>query len=170
MPGGFKLDLLQPIKPILFKQFSTLLSFILGVPIFIAPRQEIRDFSRNEWDQWVSVPGAFNLDHLRLIKPILFQQFVPFWALYWGFPFLLPQGRRKENSPEMNETKGYQCNAVPGAFKQDNLHLMKAILLKHFSTLLSFILGVPISYYPRVGEKGILQKWMTPRAISAWSI
>ena len=49
--GAFKLDHLQPFKPILFNSFT----FILG-----------------QLD-WVSVPEAFKLDHFPTVELIIFQ-------------------------------------------------------------------------------------------------
>ena len=37
MPGAFKLDYLQPVKPILFPKFYNFFTFILGMPILITP-------------------------------------------------------------------------------------------------------------------------------------
>ena len=57
--------------------------------------------------------------------------------------------------PIMNETQV----SVPGAFKLDHLQLVKLILFLKFSTLLTFILGASISYYPRVDyTKGYLAR------------
>ena len=41
-----------------------------------------------------------------------------------------------------------------GAFKLDHLQPVKLILFKNISTFLSFILGGPISYYPRERKEG----------------
>ena len=38
-----------------------------------------------------SVPGAFILDHLQLIEPILFQKILNFFTFILGGQFLLPQ-------------------------------------------------------------------------------
>ena len=37
-----------------------------------------------------SLPGAFNLDHLQPIKPILFQNIFNFFSFILGGQFLLP--------------------------------------------------------------------------------
>ena len=42
-------------------------------------------------DRGVSVPGAFKLDHLQPVKPILFWEIFNFFTLILGSPFLLPQ-------------------------------------------------------------------------------
>ena len=41
-----------------------------------------------------------------------------------------------------------------GAFKLDHLQPVKLILFKNISTFLPFILGGPISYYPRERKEG----------------
>ena len=75
VPGAFKLDQLQPFKPLLFWEISNFFTFILGSQ-FYYPRGLIMGKgnspnSRNGWDRGVSVPGAFKLDHLQPFKPIL---------------------------------------------------------------------------------------------------
>ena len=44
-----------------------------------------------EWDKGFSVPGAFKLDHLQPIEPILFQKIFNFFTFILGGQFLLPQ-------------------------------------------------------------------------------
>ena len=39
VPGAFKLDNLQPVKPLLFPQFSNFFTFILERPILITPER-----------------------------------------------------------------------------------------------------------------------------------
>ena len=51
-----------------------------------------REFTRNGWETGVSVPGAFKLDHLHPVKPILFPKFYNFFTFILGGQFLLPQG------------------------------------------------------------------------------
>ena len=46
---------------------------------------------KTEWDRGFSVPGAFKLDHLQPIKPLLFQYFFTFSTFILGDHFLLPQ-------------------------------------------------------------------------------
>ena len=82
---AFKLDHLQLVQLILFKNFYTFLPFILGGPIHYYPRERKEGNSRSwkwekgihhspksGWDTWVSVLGAFKLDHFRPSKLILF--------------------------------------------------------------------------------------------------
>ena len=76
-PGAFKLDHLQPVKLILYQNYSTYLIFILGSPIPYHPRaeNEKRDSLSSEWETGVSVPGASKLDHLQPDELILFRNF-----------------------------------------------------------------------------------------------
>ena len=95
MPGAFKLHNLQPIKPILFPTFFNFFTFILGSP-FLYPRRPImrkgnsHNFQYGS-DRGVSVPGAFKLDHLHPLEPILFPKIFTFFPFILGSPFLLPQ-------------------------------------------------------------------------------
>ena len=47
-------------------------------------------------DRGVSVPGAFKLDHLQPIEPILFSKFYNFFTFILGGQFLLPQKANNE--------------------------------------------------------------------------
>ena len=74
--GAFKLDHLQPIKPILFQKFYNFFTFILGANSYY-PREWNTEngkmkFSQPEYERGISVPGAFKLDHLQPVEPILF--------------------------------------------------------------------------------------------------
>ena len=65
------------------------------------------------WDWGVSVPGAFKLDHLQPFKPILFRIFSIFSPLYWDAHSYYPRGlivrKRNNPTPELNDTKGFEC-------------------------------------------------------------
>ena len=100
VPGAFKLDQLQPFKPILFLEFSICCTFILGGHFLLPQRAncEKREISnsRTEWDSGVWVPWAFKLDHLQPFKPILFWQFSIYMTFILGGQFLLPQRASSE--------------------------------------------------------------------------
>ena len=101
VPGAFKLDHFQPVKRILFPNFSNFLSLILGGPIAYYPRKKEEerkqqrqkmgkgDSPENKWDK-----GAFKLDHLQSVKSVLLQNcslFLP------SLPFLYTErGRKRE--------------------------------------------------------------------------
>ena len=100
MPGAFKLDHLQPLKPILFWQFSICFIFILGGHFLLPQRanSEKREKcnSRTEWDRGGWVPGAFKLDHLQPFQSILFWQFSICITFILGGQFFLPQRANSE--------------------------------------------------------------------------
>ena len=89
-PEAFKIDHLQPVKLILFQNFTTLLILILGRPIPYYPRerQEIGKGiqPKREWGTGVSVLGAFRLDHLQPVKLILFKNFTNLLICILGRP------------------------------------------------------------------------------------
>ena len=115
MPGSFKLDHLQPAKPILFPRFSNFFTFILGAisyyPRGLIMRKGNSPNSQYAWCRGVSAPGAFKLDHLQPVKPILFPRFSNFFTFILGansyYPRRLIMG--KGNSP--NSKYGW-CRGV----------------------------------------------------------
>ena len=77
-----------------------------------------RESPKSEWDTGVSVLGAFKLDHLQPVEPILSQKFSTFLPSYWEVQFLNPpdsqrarergkkvQGLRKGYPSKVNETQ-----------------------------------------------------------------
>ena len=100
MPGAFKLDHLQPVKPILFSKFYNFFTFILEAnsyyPRGLIMRKGNSPNSRNGLDRGVSVPWAFKLDHLHPVKQILFSKFYNFFTFILGGQFLLPQRANNE--------------------------------------------------------------------------
>ena len=70
--------------------------------------------SRKEWDMGFWVPGAFKLDHLQPLEPILLWQFFNFFTFILGSQFLLPQrannGKGEFFQPKkVDETEEFQC-------------------------------------------------------------
>ena len=105
--------------------------------------------ARNGLDRGVSVPGAFKLDHLHPVKPILFSKFYNFFTFILEANSYYPRGLilRKGNSP--NSKNGCDRGVwVPGAFELDHLQPAKPILFSKFYNFFTFILEA-ISYYPR---------------------
>ena len=95
------------------------------------------------------MPGAFKLDHLHPVRPILFSKLYNFFTFILEANSYYPRGliMRKGNSPNFrNELDGGVC--VPGEFKLDHLHPVKQILFFKFYNYFTFILEVN-SYYPR---------------------
>ena len=93
MPGAFKLDHLQPVKPILFSKFSNFFTFILEKANSYYPRERKAENRKMEISQpevktgdWV--PGAFKLDLLQLFKLIWSQNISSFYQLSHNETFL----------------------------------------------------------------------------------
>ena len=84
----------SPLSPLVLKHFH-LLPLLLGTPFLLPLRANYpkREFfqPKREWDRGFSVPGAFKLDHLQSIEPILFQKIFNFFTFILGGQFLLPQ-------------------------------------------------------------------------------
>ena len=119
MAGAPKLDHLQSVKLILSRNISNLSAFILGSQ-FLLPQRERKaengemEFSQPEWDTVVWVPGAFKLDGLQPVKPILFLTFSNFYIFILGSQILITpeRGRLKMgkwNSPNLSKTQGFEC-------------------------------------------------------------
>ena len=103
----------------------------------------------NGLDRGVSVPGAFKLDHLQPVEPILFSKFYNFSTFILEANSYYPRGliMRKGKSP--NFRIGLDRGVlVPGAFKLDHLHPVKTIIFSNFYNFFTFILEAN-SYYPR---------------------
>ena len=68
------------------------------------------EFSKPEWDTGDSATGAFKLDYLQPVKPILLWNFSNFWLSYPRAHFLITPGgkMRKVNYPKLTETQGIQ--------------------------------------------------------------
>ena len=153
VPGAFKLDHLHHVEPILVSKFYNFFTFILEAnsyyPRGLIMRKGNSPNSRNGLDRGVSVPGAFKLDHLHPVKPILFPKFYNFFTFILKANSYYPSGliMRKGNSP--NSRNGWYTEVwVPGAFKLDHLKPVEQILFPKISNFYTFILGA-ISYYPR---------------------
>ena len=137
VPGAFKLDHLHPAKPILFSKFYNFFTFILEAISYYSRGLILRKGnspnSRNGLNRGVSVPGAFKLDHLHPVKPILFSKFYNFFTFILEANSYYPRGliMRKGNSP--NSRNGLERGVlVPGAFKLDHLHPVQPILFSKF--------------------------------------
>ena len=168
MPWTFKLDHLQPAKPILFSKFYNFFTFILEANSYYPKGQIMRKGNSPNFriglNRGVSVPGAFNLDHLQSAKQILFSKFYNFFTFTPEANSYYPRGliMRNGNSPNfrIEVDRGV---SVPGAFKLDHLHPVKPILFSKFFNFFTLILEAN-SYYPRglIMRKGIfsqLHKW-----------
>ena len=133
VPVAFKLDHLHSIKPILVWRFFNFSTFILGSPILLPQiANNGKGHSPNfriGWDRRVSVPGAFKLDHLHSIEPILVWRFFNFFTFILGRPILLPRGLIMEEGNSSNFRIGWDRGVwVPGAFKLDHLNPVEPLL------------------------------------------
>ena len=95
MPGAFKLDHLQPVELILFCKISNFCTFILEANSYYPRKGKTEngkmEFSQPKCERGISVPGAFQLDHLQPVEPILFCKFSNFCTFILEGQFLLPQ-------------------------------------------------------------------------------
>ena len=72
--------------------------------------------SRNGLDRGVSVPGAFKLDHLQPVKPILFNKFYNFFTFIQDANSYYPREYKIENKKmEFSQPECERGISVPGA-------------------------------------------------------
>ena len=98
--GNSNWTICSPLRPFCPKRFSTFSpsyweanSYYPRVPI-LGKGQFLN--SKTGWDRGFPVPGAFKLDHLQPIKPLLFPNFYIFSTFILGGQFLLPQRANNE--------------------------------------------------------------------------
>ena len=91
LPGTLQLDHLQPLQPDLDWEFSIFPhTSYWGSPILLpthGANSERKGNSmnlRNGWDQRVSMPRMFKLDHFQVVKPIWVWEFLAFSLSCWG--------------------------------------------------------------------------------------
>ena len=126
VPGAFKLDHLHLVEPIKFWKFSNFSPFILGANSFYPREGKAEngkmDFSQLECGAGFSVPGAFKLDHLHPVKPILFLQISNFSTFILGANSYYPREGQAENGKmEFSQPECERGISVPGSFKLDHL-------------------------------------------------
>ena len=120
MPGTFKLDQLQPNRPILFWKFSYFSTFILGSH-FLLPQKQRANNQEREFSQlqnWMRQRGfsAWSIQNGPFAA--LLAHFVPkdfqLFHFHSGRPILItPEGKYAEKgilpTPKLDETEGFQC-------------------------------------------------------------
>ena len=146
MPGAFKLGHLQPVQPILLFKFSNFFTFILGANSYYLRERKAEngkmEIFQPECESGISVPGAFKLDHLQPVVPILFTKFSNFFTFILGANSYYPRERKAENwKMEIFQPECESWISVPGALKLDHLQPVKPILFTKFSNFFTFILG-----------------------------
>ena len=106
VPGAFKLDNLQPFKPILLLKFSSSFTFILGSPFLLPQRanyekREILPTSNMDETEGVQCLGISNWTICSPLGPFCPRRFSNFSLLYWGANSYYPRGliMEKGNSP-----------------------------------------------------------------------
>ena len=94
---------------------------------------------KSGWDRGFLVPGAFKLDHLYTIKPLLLWKFSIFFTFILGGQFLLPQrannGEREFFQPQnWMRQRGFECLGPPNWTICSPLHLSHFEIIPTFST------------------------------------
>ena len=118
MPWAFKLDHLQPIDPLLFRDVFNLFIFILGSPILLPQKANYQKREFSQLQNWMRQrvfsalgiqTGPFAASGAHFVLVI----FIPFF-LHTGEPILITQeGQLSEkgvlSTPKLDETQGFQC-------------------------------------------------------------
>ena len=165
-PGAFKLDPLQPFKPILFWQFSICLTFILGRKFLLPHRANCGKSVIPQLKKWTrkrrffQCLGHSNWTPCSPLSPFCSKNFQFASSLYWGANSYCSSGLivRKGKYPNLrNEWE--RGVSVPGAFKLDFLQPFQPILFWQFSICLIFILGCQflLPHSANGGKKEITQ-------------
>ena len=136
-------NLLSQFCSINFPTFSLL----YWGPILITPesgglKKGKMEFSQPKCERWISVPGAFKLDHLQPVEPILFCIFSNFAPSYWRANSYYPrEGKTEKRKMELSQLESESGISVPGAFKLDHLQPIKPMFFPKFSNFFTFIQG-----------------------------
>ena len=109
------------------------------------------------WQQWLRHKdvclylGHSNRTICSLLSLFCSIIFSPSWSLYWGVQFLITPERKLDMTKKIHVPKSEWDTgvSVPRALKLDHLQPVRLIFFQKLSTLLSIMLGVPISHYPR---------------------
>ena len=144
VPWAFKLGNLHPIKPLLFWNFSP--SYWEANSYY--PRGPIMGKGNSSnfkigWDRGFSVPGAFKLDHLQPIKPLLFWYFCNFFTFILGGQFLLPQ-RANYGKREFFQLQNWMRQRVFSA-----CDIQTGLFAAHWATFVSIFLQIFYFYTGR---------------------
>ena len=133
MPGAFKLDHLQPLKPTLLLEFSICCTFILGGQ-FLLPqrantekREILSTFKMDETEgfEWL---GHSNWTKCKHMSKKISKNFQSSRPLYWGLPFLITPGWRKGkmqkvvSHPSTNRAKHCLTSVVGRALVLPSVH------------------------------------------------
>ena len=112
------------------------------------------------------MPGAFKLDHLRPVKPLLFPKISNFFTFILGVNSYFPREGKAENGKmDFSQPECGTGFLVPGPFKLDHLHPLKLILLQKCSAFLTFIRGLPFLINPVKGRMEAAGGWIWEKGI-----
>ena len=154
MPGEFKLDHLQPFKPILFWKISNFFTFILGSQ-FYYPRGLI--MGKGKFLQlpiWMRLRGfsawGIQTGQLAALWAPFVLKFFQLFHFHTGEPILItPEANngKRENltTPNMDDTNGFQCL---GPSNWTICSPLSQFCPEHFPTFSLSYWGAH-SYYPR---------------------
>ena len=97
MPGAFKLDHLQPFKPILFRKFSSFFTFILGSPFLLPQRANFGSwenfpFPNMDDTEGFQCLGPSNWTTCSPLSPFCSKEFSTFSLSYWEANSYYPRG------------------------------------------------------------------------------
>ena len=97
VPGAFKLDLLQPFKPILFTRIFSFFTFILGSQFLLPQRanngkREILATSKLDETEGFECLGHSNWTICSPLSPFCSEIFPTFSLSYWGAHSYYPRG------------------------------------------------------------------------------
>ena len=196
---AYKLDNLQPVKPISSQYVYTFLPFILGGPISYYPRERKEGRSRCwKWEkenppkvnetQWFLDLGHTNWTICSLLSRFCPKKIPTFCLSYWEVQYLITPRERKEgrsrggkwekgNPPKVNETQGFldlghtnwTIYSLLSQFGQKHLHLFA-----FYTGRSNFLLPQRERMKEGAGaeneKKGILQKWIRHRGLLIWGI
>ena len=180
MPGAFKLDQLQPIKPILFWKIFNFFHFILGSQFLLPQRANNGSWENFPFPNMDKTEGFQCLGHSNWtmcspLSPFCSEKFPTFSLSYWGANSYYPRGliMRKGNSP--NSRNGWDRGvSVPWTFQLFHMLPVESLLFWQIFNFFTFILGSPFLLPQRANyEKGKFSQlpiWMRLWGFSAWGI
>ena len=154
MPGAFKLDHLQPIKPLLFQYFFTFSTFILGDHFLLPQKANYQKWEffqlQNRMRQGVFSAWGIQTRPFAALCTSHILKLYHLFHLHTGRPILItPEGQLWEKgvlpTPKLDETEGFGC------LGHSNWTICSPLHLSHSQIIPSFLPSYweAISYYPR---------------------
>ena len=118
MPGAFKLDHLQPIKPLLFQYFFTFSTFILGDHFLLPQKANYQKWEffqlQNRMRQGIFSAWGIQTRPFSALCTSHILKLYHLFHLHTGRPILItPEGQKRGKgnhpTPKLDETEGFQC-------------------------------------------------------------